>query len=167
VRRIALLGLLISTVAAGCGGGSDHSTTQVTGQPNAGASTNADYIELADTICRNHQSRREDLESQARDLGPLTSPAKAHRVAGLLHEEADNLRAEIKELQSRRPAVPNLALASFFSAVRARAMAIDQWATAYEDLHEARIRKLQIRVGFVAAAVDQRARKYGFATCGR
>jgi hypothetical protein len=167
VRRIALLALLIPTVAAGCGGGSSETTTQVTGQPSAGPSTKAGYIELADTICRNHQSRREDLESQATALGPLTSSAQAHRIADLLRKEAGNLQAEIEELQSRQPSPPNLALASFFSAVRSRARTIEEWARAYEDLNEARIRKLQIRVGLVAAVVDVRARKYGFAACGR
>jgi hypothetical protein len=167
VRGVVLLVLFVAIVAPGCGGGSTETKTQVETETGRQPLSKADYIALGDVICKNHQSRREDLESQATDLGPLTSPAKAHRVADLLHKEAGNLRAEIRELQSRRPPAPNLALASFFSAVRTRARAIDRWATAYEDLNKARIRKLQIRVGLVAAVVDLRARKYGFATCGR
>jgi hypothetical protein len=43
-----------------------------------------DFVEQADAICYNHLSRQEDLESQASDLGPLTSKDEAHRVAELL-----------------------------------------------------------------------------------
>ena len=82
-------------LAAGCGGGSGEKTTAVDPRPDAGPQTEAQYVELADAICHNHQSRREDLESQARDLGPLTSKDKAHRVAELLRQESSNRRSEI------------------------------------------------------------------------
>jgi hypothetical protein len=167
VRRIALPALLIAALAPGCSGCTDGGNTHAGGRSDEQPPSKADYIELADAICRNHQSRREDLESQAAALGSLNSAAKARRVAGLLRRESRNLRSEIRELEARRPPSPNSALDSFSSAIRARAEALDEWARAYDDLDEGRIRKLQVRVGLLAATAERRARRYGFRACGR
>jgi len=167
VRRIALLSLLITTLAAGCGGGSDQATTQVAtndGQPPS----KADYVELADVICRNHQSRREDLESQAGELGPLTSKAKAHQAAALLRQESANRRAEVQELRGLQPPAADAATVdSVLSMVVDETVLIDRWAKAYDDLDAAAIRRLQIRLGLTAGKAAQRARAYGFQVCGQ
>jgi hypothetical protein len=169
VRRIALLALLIPAVAAGCGvGGSAETTTQVTGQQRAGPSTRADYIELADVICRNHQSRREDLESQAGELGPLTSKEKARRIADLLREESANRRAEIGELGDLQPpAADEAEVNEFIELIHTEATVIDSWAAAYDDLDEPAIRRQQIRLGVAAGKAADRARAFGFQVCGR
>src|SRR4249920_3200297 len=54
----------------------------------------ADFISLGDAICRNHESQTRDLETQTIELGRIDSTEKAHRVAGLLRQQADNLAAE-------------------------------------------------------------------------
>jgi hypothetical protein len=169
VRRIAPLALLISLLAAGCGGGgSAETTTQITGQQSAGPSTRADFIELADVICRNHQSRREDLESQAGELGPLTSKEKARRIADLLREESANRRAEIAELGDLQPpAADEAEVNEILELVRTEAVVIDTWAAAYDDLHEAAIRRQQIRLGVAAHKAADRARTFGFQVCGQ
>ena len=166
MRWIALPALLIAALAPGCGGCSDGSDTQV-GTPSGGPSSKANYIELADAICRNHQSRREDLESQAAALGSLNSAAKARRVSELLRRESRNVRSETRELEARRPPSPNSSLDSFISITRSRAEALDEWARAYDDLDEGRIRRLQVRVGLLAATAKERARRYGFRACGQ
>jgi hypothetical protein len=169
VRRIALLALLIPAVAAGCGGGgSAETTTQVTGQQSAGPSTRADYIELADVICRNHQSRQQDLESQAAELGPLTSKEKARQVAELLREESGNRRAEISELGDLQPPAADAGeVSEFIELIHTEATVIDTWAAAYDDLDEAAIRRQQIRLGVTAGKTADRARAFGFQVCGR
>jgi hypothetical protein len=168
VRRIVSLALLLPALAAGCGGGSAETTTQVTGQQSAVPATKTDYIELADAICRNHQSRREDLESQARELGPLTSPAKAHKVADLLREESRNLAGEASELQARQPpAADRIRVGLILQSILARARAIDRWAGAYDDLDEPAIQRGQVSVGRITADTERRARAYGFSACGR
>jgi hypothetical protein len=169
MRWIALLALLIPTVAAGCGGGgSAKTTTQVTGQRSAGPSTRADYIELADVICRNHQSRREDLESQAGELGPLTSKEKARRTADLLREESANRRAEISELGDLQPpAADEAEVNEFIELIHTEATVIDTWAAAYDDLDDAAIRRQQIRLGVTVGKTADRARAFGFQVCGR
>jgi hypothetical protein len=167
VRRIALPALLVLTVAAGCGGGSSDTITQVTGQQSAGPSTKADYVELADAICRNHQSRREDLESQAGELGALTTKGKAHQVAELLRSESANRRAEIGELSDLEPPVADAAeVNEILSLVRSEADVIDTWAAAYDDLDAAAIRRQQIRLGLTTGRTADRARAYGFRICG-
>jgi hypothetical protein len=167
VRRIALLSLLLSTVAAGCGGGSDEATTRVAtndGQPPSKAA----YVGLADAICRNHQSRREDLESQAGELGALTSKAKARQVAGLLRQESANRRAEVQEVRGLQPPAADAeTVDSILTLVGAETVVIDRWAMAYDDLDAAAIRRLQIRLGQTAGRAAQRARAYGFQVCGQ
>ena len=167
MRRIALLSLLLPTLAAGCGGGSNEATTQVAtngGQPPP----KADYVGLADAICRNHQSRREDLESQAGELGPLTSKAKAHQAAALLRKESANRKAEVQELRTLQPpAADSATVDSVLSLVGAETVVIDRWAKAYDDLDSAAIRRLQIRLGLTAGKAAQRARAYGFQVCGQ
>jgi hypothetical protein len=165
VRRIVLLTLLVPTLLAGCRGDSPETTTQVETQ-RIGSMPRANYVAVADTICVNHQSRREDLESQASELRPVNSPGEADEVADLLREEGRNLRSEVRELEARRPPAAELPLDAFLAAIRARAQAIDKWADAYDHLDEGRIRKLQARVGALAAAAELRARKYGFHVCG-
>ena len=159
---------LIPVVATGCGGGSDETTTRVETTVDQQPPSKPDYVEVADVICMNHQSRREDLESQASDLGPIDSAAKARRIADLLRKESRNLTAEAHELDALQPPPADLApVASFLSGVRARARLIREWAGAYDDLDGARIRRLRIRLGVITAATEQRAQAYGFNACGR
>ena len=160
MRRIATLILVIPLLAAGCGGGSKQTTTTVT--------TRAGYIERADVTCKNHASRREDLESQARDLGQLNSNEKAHQVAQLLRKESANRKAEVEELRGLQPpAVDAAAVAAVFSLLDAETRIIDSWANAYDDLNAEEIRRLQIRLGVTAGRVADRARAYGFRVCGQ
>jgi hypothetical protein len=166
VRRIALPLLLTSLIAAGCGSGSDHSTTGTA--TSDGPPSKAHYVEVADVICTNHQSRREDLESQARDVGAITDRASARRVAGLLRQEADNLRHEAQELEDlSRPQEGQAQVEVVIDAIRRRALAIDRWADAYERPDEAGIRRGQIRVGVLTAVAERAAQAYGFHACGR
>jgi len=168
VRRIALPALLLTLLVAGCGGGSKGSTARVATNHSGPVASKAEYVALADAICRNHQSRREDLESQAGDLGPLTSKAKAHAVAVLLRHETANRRAEIEELRAQQPpAVDAATVGSILSLVGAEADLIDRWTAAYDDLDNERIRRLQIRLGLTAARASARARAYGFEVCGQ
>jgi hypothetical protein len=166
VRRIVLPALVVLLAAAGCGG-SKETTTQVTTslpQPQ----TKADYVERADAICRNHQSRREDLESQAGELGPLRSKAQARQVAELLRKESSNRRAEIGELGDLQPPPADPAeVNQILELVRAEADVIDSWAAAYDNLDQAAIRRQQIRLGVTAGRAAQRARAYGFEVCGQ
>jgi len=159
---------LIPVVATGCGGGSDETKARVETTLDQQPPAKPDYVEVADVICMNHQSRREDLESQASDLGPIDSAAKARRIADLLRKESRNLTAEAHELDALQPPPADLApVASFLSGIRARARLIRDWAGAYDDLDGARIRRLRIRLGVITAATEQRAQAYGFNACGR
>jgi hypothetical protein len=170
VRRIAQLALLFPLLAAGCGGGSgEKTTTAVETRPDAGLpQSKADYVELADAICHNHQSRREDLESQARDLGPLTSKDKAHQIADLLRQESSNRRAEIGELNDLQPPDADAPeVNSILSLLRSEADVLDTWAAAYDDLDAPAIRRQQIRLGVTAGRAADRARAYGFEVCGQ
>jgi hypothetical protein len=167
VRWIALPALLLLTLPAGCGGGSKGTTTQVA--TNAGPpSSKADYIEVADTICRNHQSRREDLESQARDVGPLTSKEKARQVAALLRQESANRRAEVAEVRALQPPAPDAAtVSSILSLLSAESDVLERWADAYDAGDAAGIQRLQIRLGLTAGRAARQARSYGFQVCGQ
>jgi hypothetical protein len=168
VRSVAFLVLLIAMVAAGCGGGSTKTATQVETQQERQPLSRADYIALGDVICKNHQSRREDLESQTIDLGRLNSEDKAHRVAGLLRQQSDNLRAEVQELRGLKPPSADIGTArSILSVVGAKAGVIDNWAKAYDDLDTAEIGRLQIQIGAITAKAGDRARAYGFKVCGQ
>jgi hypothetical protein len=171
VRRIVLAGLFVLMAAAGCGGGSKETTTQVITappQPQPPLLTKADYVERADAICRNHQSRREDLESQAGELGPLGSRAKAHQLAELLRKESSNRRAELGELGDLQPPAADAAeVNEILELVRTEADVIDTWAAAYDDLDEAAIRRQQIHLGVTAGRAAQRGRAYGFEVCGQ
>ena len=161
------MALLCLTLAAGCGGGSKATTTQVATNDGPPPSK-ANYIEVADTICRNHQSRREDLESQASDLGPLTSKEKAGQVARLLRQESANRRAEVDELRGLQP--PTAAaetVGTILSLVSAETGVIDMWADAYDAADAAGVRRLQIRLGLTAGRAAERARSYGFEVCGQ
>ena len=168
MRRIALLTLLLPALATGCGGGSAESTTQIIREQSAAPATKADYLDLADTICRNHQSRRVDLESQASDLGALTTKAKARQVATLLRKESDNRRAEVGEVRDLQPPTADAgAVDSVLALVAAEADVIDRWADAYDNLDAAEVRRLQIRLGLTAGKAADRARAYGFEVCGQ
>jgi hypothetical protein len=161
--------LLIALVPAGCGGGSTETTTtpdetQLDDRPPS----EADYIALGDTICKNHQSRREDLESQASDLGRISSEEEAHRIAELLRQERDNRLAEVQELTGLQPPSADAAtVASILSLVRAEANVIDDWANAYDDRHPEAIRRLQLRLRVIAAKARGSAQAYGFKLCGQ
>ena len=160
--------LLIVVVMVGCGGGSTRTATRVDTHLEVGPPSKTDYIQLADVICKNHQSRREDLESQTINLGRIDSRAKARRVAQLLRLESANLMAEARELQSRQPPPADAGrVASVLALVRAKAHLIDDWAKAYDDLDTAEIRRLQIRIGLATAKARERAQAYGFEVCGR
>ena len=164
MRRIALPALVLALTAGGCGGGSGQTTTELSTQP----ASKQQFIQVGDAICANHQSRREDLESQARELGPLSTAAKARQVAALLRREAHNLRAEADELAARQLPPQDGSLAErVLESIRARARAIDRWAAAYEAGEEDAIRRGQIRVGVLAAKSQRRAGAYGFLVCGR
>jgi hypothetical protein len=155
-------------LAAGCGGGSGDTTTEVDTQLRAGPQTKADYVDLADAICRNHQSRREDLESQAGDVGPLTSKAKARQVAALLRQESANRKSEVAELRDLQwPAADAATVDSILSLVGAEAAVLDRWAAVYDRLDPVEIRRLQIRLGLTAGRAANRARAYGFEVCGQ
>jgi hypothetical protein len=152
-----VLVLVIATVAVGCGGGQDKQL-----RPKA------DFIAVGDVICKNHQSRREDLESQTIGLGRLASEGKAHQVAELLRLQSDNLTAEAKELAALQPPPADAdAVGSILSLDRAKARLIDDWAKAYDDLDTVKMRSLQIRIGVATARARDRARAYGFDVCGR
>ncbi len=145
---------------AGCGGGSTDIATQV--------ETKADYIALGDVVCKNHQSRTEDLESQTVDLGRLDSKKKAHQVAGLLRRQGDNLAAEAQELQALRPPPPDVStVRSILALLRAKAELTGKWARAYDDLEAAQIRTLQARIGVATSRARDAARAYGFKVCGQ
>jgi hypothetical protein len=167
VRRIVLATLLIPMAAAGCGGGSKETTTHlITSAPPP--QTGTDYVERADAICRNHQSRQADLESQAADLGPINSEDKAHQIADLLREESANHRAEIGELSDLQPPPADAApVNEFLERIHTEATVIDTWAAAYDDGDQEAIRRNQIRLGVTAGEADNRARALGFQVCGR
>ena len=168
MRRIAPLVLLIPVLAAACGGGTKQTTTQVATADDGQSPSKADYIGLADPICRNHQSRREDLESQAGELGPLTSKTKARQVASLLHQESANRRDEVQELRDLQPPPADAAkVDAVLSRLSAETEVLDRWANAYEDLDDVAIRRLQIRLGLTAGKATERARAYGFEVCGQ
>jgi len=163
------LALLLTMFAAGCGGGTkDSGTTRVPTDHTGSLSSKAAYIELADTICSNHRSRREDLESEAINLGPLTSRAKAYQIAALLRKEGANRRAEVGELRSLQPPAADVTTVdSILSLVDGEAGVIDRWAMAYDNLDAAEIRRQQIRLGLTAGRAADRAGAYGFAVCGQ
>ena len=160
--------LLIPVLAAGCGSGSKQTTTKVATADDGQAPSKADYTGLADAICRNHQSRREDLESQAGELGPLTSKAKAREVASLLRQESANRRDEVQELRDLQPPPADAAkVDAVLSLLSAETAVLDKWANAYDDLDDVAIRRLQIRLGLTAGEATERARAYGFEVCGQ
>jgi hypothetical protein len=160
--------VLITVVAAGCGGDSSETTTRAGPQLEGHPLSKAEFIELGDAICRNHQSRREDLESQAIDLGRLDSGGKARQVATLLRQESSNRMAEVRELDALQPPPADVATVdSILSLVRAETTVIDEWAKAYEALDTEAIRRLQIRLGLTSARAGDTARAYGFEVCGR
>ena len=102
MRRAVLLTPLIAVALAGCGGGA-KSTTQVDTHRDEQPLPKADFVSLGDAICRNHESRTKDLESQTIELGRIDSNSKAHRVAGLLRQQAENLAAQAHELGALKP----------------------------------------------------------------
>jgi len=167
VRGIATLAVLLLALPAGCGGGAKETTTQVP-TSDGPQSSKADFIEQADAICRNHQSRREDLESQAGELGPLTSKSQAHQIANLLRKESANRRAEIAELDDLDPPPMDAGeVKTILKLVGTEAEVIDTWAAAYDELDEQAIGREQIRLGVTSARATARARGFGFEVCGQ
>jgi hypothetical protein len=167
VRSVVAVLVLVALTLAGCGGGSGKTTTRSETRTQVGPSETG-FVALADTICANHRSRREDLESQARELGPIDSAAQASRIAALLREEAANRRAEVRELEALpTPSFHEMRAASVFPLIWAEAKVLDEWAGAYDQLDRRRIRRLQFRLALATAAAAQGARKYGFDVCGR
>jgi hypothetical protein len=164
--RPLVIAVLVALAAGGCGSGSGETTTR--SETRTGTQpTRADFVSLADTICANHRSRREDLESQARELGPITSARQARRIAALLREEAANRRAEVHELEALpTPSLHEMMAASVFPLIRAEAKVIDEWAAAYDDRDRQGIRRLQARLALATATAALQARKYGFDVCG-
>ena len=162
--RLFLLAVLVALAAGGCGNGSGKTTTR-TPTPTQVGPSETEAVALADTICRNHQSRREDLESQAADLGPVTSRATAHRIGALLRKESRNRRAEASELEGLQ--APPAGLAAVIASIRAEANLIEDWSNAYDQLDSASIRSIQIRLGVLTARAAKEARAEGFEVCGR
>src|SRR3954453_24128008 len=83
-----------------------HQATQRSTQP----ASKQQFIEIGDAICGIHQSRREDLESQARELRPLSAVANAMVaaamagwVATLFAEGSRKLREAASEIANRKP----------------------------------------------------------------
>jgi hypothetical protein len=167
VRPFVWLLVLLPLAAAGCGGGSKDTTTQAETQTGTQPPSKPEFVAVADTICHNHASRREDLESQANELGPLNAE-KAHRVADLLRQASDNLTAEAQELQALHPPATGVgALRSLVSNISAQAGLIDRWADAYDALDTQEIRRLQLRIGVVAEKAQRTAQREGFRVCGQ
>ena len=150
---------LVALATAGCGGGSGGGTTATGTTTDQESGSRSEFVAVADTICRNHQSRREDLESQARDLGPITSKAKARRIAALLRKESRNRRAEARELEALQAPPPGAT--AVLVPIRAEANLIERWARAYHELDSAAIRNLQIRLGLLTAKAAKTARSDG------
>jgi hypothetical protein len=164
--RLLLFAVLVALAAGGCGSGSGETTTPTpTPTPTQAGPAETDVVALADTICRNHQSRREDLESQATDLGPITSREQAHRIAALLRKESQNRRAEAGELEGLQGSWASLA--RVVAAIRAEASVIEDWAKAYDRLDSADIQRLQIRLGAITVKAAKAARADGFEVCGQ
>jgi len=165
-RLLVVIAVLVAVAAMGCGGGSGKTTQGETrtGAPPSGTA----FVALADTICANHRSRREDLESQARELGPIASRGQAARIALLLRKEAANRRSEVRELEALPTASADEAMAaSVIPRIRAEAKVIDDWASAYAELDRRRIRRLQFQLAAITASTAGRARKHGFDVCGQ
>ncbi len=168
MRGVVLLVVLIAIATAGCGGGSTESVTQVETHRGEQPLPKADYIALGDVICKNHQSRTEDLERQTIDLGRLDSKGKAHRAAELLRQQGHNLAAEAREMQALEPPPADVGtVGSILGLVRSKADVIGEWARAYDDLNAAEIRTLQTRIGAATTKARNAARAYGFEVCGR
>jgi hypothetical protein len=159
--------LLAVLAIAGCGGGSSETTSQPETQA-AEPATKADYVAFADVICRNHESRTADLESQTIELGRLDSERSAHQVAEILRQESDNLSDEVRELQARPPPPADVdTVRSVLSLMRAKADAIEDWAKAYDELDTLKIRTTQARIGAATAKLRSAAGAYGFEVCGQ
>jgi hypothetical protein len=166
MRGLALLAV-IALLVAGCFGGSGDTTTRDETRLEQ-PSPKPDYLSVADAICRNHRSRRTDLESRAAELGPIGSPAEAHRIAKLLRQEADNRMAEVRELDALQPPPAEAAVVRpILSGIRAETRLIENWADTYDDLDLERTRRLQIRLGVIAAETERRAQAFGFSVCGQ
>ena len=147
MRRTVLLTLLVAIAQAGCGGGA-RSTTEADTHRDEQPLPKADFVSLGDAICRNHESRTKDLESQTIELGRIDSTGKAHRVAGLLRQQAENLSAQANELDALKPPSTDVgAVESILGLVRAKVDVLGAWARAYDDLDTAQIGALQVRIG--------------------
>ncbi len=128
----------------------------------------ADFISLGDAICRNHESRTRDLESQTIDLGRIDSKGKAHRVAGLLRQQGGNLATEVRELQAlKSPPADAGTVRPILGLVRAKVDVLSEWAKAYDDHNTAQIGALQGRIGLATTNLRKAARAYGFEVCGQ
>ena len=168
MRRLVLSLVLSGLVTAGCGSGSSQTTTRGETEPDRQPPSRSDYLSVADAICANHRSRREALENQARELGPIGSERAAGQIARLLRQEGENRAAEIRELEGLEvPPADAAALASMLRPLRDQLQVIDEWARAYDELDSGAIRRLQIRLGAITSKADRRARAYGFDVCGR
>jgi len=153
---------------AACGGGGTETVTQVRTQTSAEPLTKAEYIAAGDAICRNHRARREGLEKQAADVGPIVSKDQAHRVADLLRLASDNLMVEVRELQGLQPPTADAStLGSMLSNLSAQASEIDDWADAYDNLDAREIRRFQARIVEDTATATGIAHGYGFKVCGQ
>jgi len=168
VRAPVLLVVVIPLIVPACGGGSGEATFKSMTRTEVAPPSRADLVGVADTICRNHQSRREDLESQARELEPIASPSDARRVAALLRQEADNRRAEARELAALPSPPTDVApVAPLLSLIRAQADVLEHWARAYDHLDQAAIRRTQIQLGVLAGRAARAARADGLTVCGQ
>jgi hypothetical protein len=152
VRRTASLVLLLPMVAAGCGGGSKETTTQVETRPIVPL-PKTDYVEVAGRSAGTTSPGERISRARPPTLVRSTRRTRPTQAADLLRQEGSNLTAELQELQALRPPAADVGTVdSVLSAVRARASVIDGWARAYDDLDEARIRALQIRLGAITSS---------------
>jgi hypothetical protein len=100
------------------------------------------------------------------ELAPITS-GETGEVAALLRKQADNQRAEVKELLALRPPGAEAAdLASLLSILSAEITDLDDWADAYDRGNAKEIRSSQARVATHNAEASALARGYGFKVCG-
>jgi hypothetical protein len=165
-RLMPSVAVIAVLAIAGCGGGGTKTVTQIGTQTSAEPLTKAEYIARADAICKVEEAKRAELEQQVAELAPITS-GETRVVAALLRKQADNQRAEVKELTALGPPAADAAdLASLLSILGAEITDLDDWADAYDRRNAKEIRSSQARVAAHNAEASSLARGYGFKVCG-
>jgi hypothetical protein len=153
--RLVAAVVVVAAAMAGCGGGTKTSTE-----------ARASYIAKADAICEPVQARRDRLERQVADLGPITA-GKTHQVARLLRRAADDLRGEVRRLGALSPpASDDRTPASVLSFLTDEITHLEAWARAYDDRNENGIQRFQLEIADDSAKAAAVAQHYGFQVCG-